>query len=109
MFSLSIGCVDVTTAEIRTVLEALKLFRASKWFNRFRLVVESDCELVIQCLRCPIIAPPVFKPLIQLCLDILGGCDCTFQYTPRECNKVADKLARSGIARLDDLVLVFDK
>ncbi|KAK8705872.1 hypothetical protein V6N13_049458 [Hibiscus sabdariffa] len=46
----------------------------------------------------------VFKPLIQACVKVGEHLQWSISVVPRECNSLADNLAKQGISRAKDLV-----
>ncbi|KAK8651215.1 hypothetical protein V6N13_140827 [Hibiscus sabdariffa] len=95
------GSFDVV-AELLAINEALVLFNSSKWYSHCYLIVECDSELVAKWLKVPSSAPSVFKPLIDSVLHNGDTLLWSITVTPRECNELADRLAKQGIARAKD-------
>ncbi|XVF47772.1 hypothetical protein PTKIN_Ptkin03bG0137200 [Pterospermum kingtungense] len=48
IFSKAIGVLDSSSAELRAVEEAFKLFSSSKWVKEYELEIESDSFNVVQ-------------------------------------------------------------
>ncbi|KAL4318837.1 hypothetical protein GQ457_18G015900 [Hibiscus cannabinus] len=105
-FSQSAGVTDVITPEILALKEAIKLYSNSKWCNEFKVVFECDSELAVGWLSRPHRAPTNLKEILSSCLSISKGLDCSFHFVHRECNSVADGLAKKGIGRRVALVIV---
>ncbi|KAL4339634.1 hypothetical protein GQ457_08G015560 [Hibiscus cannabinus] len=82
-FSKSVGRVDATSAEILAILEGLSLLRSSGWNNSDVVVFKSDCKIVLR-----------------------NGSSWCFSVVPRDCNSLADRLAKKGISRLKNYIEV---
>ncbi|KAL4351272.1 hypothetical protein GQ457_06G023470 [Hibiscus cannabinus] len=106
-FPKSAGVVDVLSAEILALVEAMKLFGESKWVDKFKVVFECDSKLIIDWILRPHIAPVKFKRTISSFFSISNGVEWSLQFAPRECNTMADILAKKGIDRASDLT-IFD-
>ena len=109
VFSKSIGMADSNLAELLVVREALKVFVAIRWASSHRLVIESDSNNIVKWMLNPSRVPWSMKRHmvhIEMCKQQLLSCDYVF--IPREGNDVADALAKDGVSRLHDLVVVYD-
>ncbi|KAK8519480.1 hypothetical protein V6N12_025517 [Hibiscus sabdariffa] len=98
------GRTDATSAELNAILEAVTLFRKSKWPQSFKLLLETDCSLCVQWLERPSLAPHCFKPVIEDCLEACDGFRWSIEAVTKSANSTADKLAKSGISRVAPLV-----
>ncbi|KAK9010866.1 hypothetical protein V6N11_043733 [Hibiscus sabdariffa] len=96
--------IDATPVELLAILEAVTLFRKSKWGAAFKLLLETDCSLCVQWLERPCLAPTCFKWIIEECLKLCAGLKWSIAAVPRLANSTVDKLAKSGIYRAVPLV-----
>ena len=91
------------------VRKALKVFASTRWASSHRLVIESDSSNVVKWMHNPNDAPWSMKrhmTHIEIYKNQLLSCDYVF--IPREGNDMADVLAKSGVSRLHDLVVIYD-
>ncbi|KAK8596357.1 hypothetical protein V6N12_064852 [Hibiscus sabdariffa] len=109
LFSRAAGSTDATSAELNAILEAVNLFRKSKWVHSFKLLLETDCSLCVQWLERPSSTPLCFKTLIEECLEACAGLRWSIEAVSRSANAMADKLAKSGISRGVPLVWMSQK
>ena len=108
IFSKSIGVVDSNMAELLVVREALKMFTASQWAPSHRLVIESDSSNVVNRMRNPNGAPWAMKRFMaQMEYFKQQLLSCDFASIPREGNNLADALAKSGVSRQHDLIILY--
>ncbi|KAK9029015.1 hypothetical protein V6N11_026144 [Hibiscus sabdariffa] len=103
MFSKSIGVIDVTSAEILALKEACVLFSQSRWVNFPSLVLETDCECLVEWFNRPVSTPSGYKKLVEECIESCVGCSWSIRAVPREANCTDDKLAKSSICKLTPL------
>ncbi|KAL4361780.1 hypothetical protein GQ457_04G007550 [Hibiscus cannabinus] len=68
-FSKNVGNADPTTAEIMATLEAVSIFRKSRWVSISKLLFETDSILIVEWIMNLHTCPFVFKQLITLCLE----------------------------------------
>ncbi|KAK8990532.1 hypothetical protein V6N11_009229 [Hibiscus sabdariffa] len=94
MFSKSAGRVDPMSAEILAIKEAVKLFKKSYWSRNYKLIIETDSELAVQWMKYPHQCPTPFKALIADCLDSCKGVNWHISFANRDCNVLADNLAK---------------
>ena len=109
VFSKSIGIADSNMVELLAVREALKVFVASRWASSHKLIIESVSSNVVNWMLNPSESPWVMKRFVaqmEYLKQQLLGCD--FVFTPREGNNMADALAKSGVARQNDLVVSYE-
>ncbi|KAL4367213.1 hypothetical protein GQ457_05G026650 [Hibiscus cannabinus] len=104
LFSLSVGLFDASLTELLAIQEALFLFSGSIWSNTFSLLLECDCSLCVEWLCRPNVAPPIFKNIIDGCLNFSSGISWSIQFAVREANGTTDKLAKRGCV-LDFVIL----
>ncbi|KAK8582385.1 hypothetical protein V6N13_069163 [Hibiscus sabdariffa] len=74
--------------------------------TRTKVVFECDSELAVGWLRRPHRTPANLKEILSSCLRNNKGLDCSFHFVHRECNTVADGLAKKRIGRRDALVII---
>ncbi|GMJ01682.1 hypothetical protein HRI_003837400 [Hibiscus trionum] len=104
-FSKGVGVCDVLSAELFAINEALNLFVASKWSKEFEVILESDNKSAIEWLQDPALAPTHLRNLIHQSLAFSSRVRCRFNHVPRECNSLADNLAKKGVGRDKELVI----
>ena len=108
VFSMSIRVANSNMAELLTVREALKVFVASRWASSHRLVIESDSSNVVKWTLNPSGAPWFMKRHMTLIENYKQQLlSCEFVFIPREGNDMADALAKSGVFRQHDLVVLY--
>ncbi|GMI68664.1 hypothetical protein HRI_000535700 [Hibiscus trionum] len=100
-----VGVSDVMTAELFAIHEALKLFVASKWSQDFEVTIESDNKSAVEWLQDPVLAHSHFRNLVHQSLALSSRVRCRFIHVPRECNSLADNLAKKGVGRDKELVI----
>ncbi|KAK8984743.1 hypothetical protein V6N11_020059 [Hibiscus sabdariffa] len=105
MFSKTIGFFDASSAELLAIRDVISLFSVSMW-SKYKLVLESDCNLCCLWLEKPSCAPDAFKPVIAEILQCGAGLIWSIKVIQREDNGTADRLAKSGISRKDPFVWV---
>ena len=108
IFSKSIGVADSNMNELLAVREALKMFTTSRWAISHRLVIESDSSNVVNWMRDPSGAPWAMKRFMaQMEYFKQQLLSCDFASIPREGNNLADALAKSGVSRQHDLIILY--
>ncbi|GMI85741.1 hypothetical protein HRI_002243400 [Hibiscus trionum] len=90
------------------ILEALSIVIKSKWAKVFCFELESDCNNVVLWLRNPFCSPLAFRPIVDACLRFGASLNWRINSIGRDCNQAADSLAKSGINRHLDYVIVAD-
>ncbi|XVF55004.1 hypothetical protein PTKIN_Ptkin06aG0001700 [Pterospermum kingtungense] len=104
-----IGNIDSNLAELMAVKEAFQLFISSQWALSHTLAVESDSSNVVMWVNNPDKTPCRMRNLMAIIenmkLQVIGW---SISHILREANKVADKLAKSGVKRRNDLVVYLD-
>ena len=108
VFSKAIGVADSNVAELLAIREALRIFAASKWVSSHRIIIESDSSNAVKWVLHPQGAPWTMKNQISHIETLKGlviGWDIV--HTPRECNEIADALAKSGVTRTSDLLVSY--
>ncbi|KAL4281404.1 hypothetical protein GQ457_03G010010 [Hibiscus cannabinus] len=105
-FSMSVGTLDVSSAECLAVKEAVFLFNYSRWKGHYELVIESDGELVVNSIPLPL----KFSSLTSVFayLKICEEFQWSISVVPKECNTLADNLAKQGISRVKALVEFYE-
>ncbi|KAK8604935.1 hypothetical protein V6N13_082398 [Hibiscus sabdariffa] len=72
-------------------------FLSSDWCRQFRLIVETDCKLVVDWISLSVDAPTSFLNLVLELSDMVIKRGFVMRLTPRRCNMEADHLAKAGI------------
>ncbi|XVF62081.1 hypothetical protein PTKIN_Ptkin08bG0188600 [Pterospermum kingtungense] len=106
-FSKAVGVVESNEVEYLAIREALILFLSSKWFDNHSLTIESDSSVAV--LNSPNSAPwrlRNFTNHIPNLLKRIPRVEVVHIY--KECNMVADALAKDGVHRLSDHVVIND-
>ncbi|XVF78436.1 hypothetical protein PTKIN_Ptkin14bG0132900 [Pterospermum kingtungense] len=106
-FSKSVGVAESNEAEYLAIREALILFLSSRWFDNHSLTIESDSSVAVSWLNNPNSTPwrlRNFTNHIQNLLKRIPRVKVVHIY--RECNMVADALAKEGVHRLSDHVVI---
>ncbi|XVF82029.1 hypothetical protein PTKIN_Ptkin16aG0010100 [Pterospermum kingtungense] len=109
LFSKSIGVADSNFAELSVVKEAFKLFSSSKWGKNHNLEIESDSRIVVHWISYPVQAPWRLRSIL---VDV-ENLKKMVPYWPvrhifREANQTTDALAKLGIHRLQELLIISD-
>ncbi|XVF43589.1 hypothetical protein PTKIN_Ptkin02bG0051700 [Pterospermum kingtungense] len=108
-FSKAAGNIDSNLAELMAVKEAFQLFISSQWALSHALAVESDSSNVVMWVNNPDKTPWRMRNLMAIIenmkLQVIGW---SISHILREANEVADKLAKSGVKRQNDLVVYLD-
>ncbi|KAK8626676.1 hypothetical protein V6N13_134309 [Hibiscus sabdariffa] len=102
-FSKSVGITDCTSTEILAIIGTCSLFRKSTWAKDFRLVIETDHKFAADWLENPQQCPIIFKSLIEACLKECNDMEWRVSGVLRECNSLADSLAKKGIEQSHDM------
>ncbi|XVF79011.1 hypothetical protein PTKIN_Ptkin14bG0184900 [Pterospermum kingtungense] len=101
------GMSESNMAELMAVREAIILFLSSKWVEDCSVITESDSKNVISWMKKTCSVPWRMRPVfnhIQNLLVKLKSWDIV--HVLRECNMVADSLAKEGVHRKEDLVSI---
>ena len=109
VFSKTIGVADSNLAELLAVQEALKIFASTRWASTHKLIVESDSSNVVKWVLNPHDTPWSLKRImahIENFKKQLVGWEIVF--IPRDGNVMADALAKSGVSRLYNLVVLYE-
>ncbi|KAK8564992.1 hypothetical protein V6N12_058568 [Hibiscus sabdariffa] len=107
IFSKSIGEIDATSVKILALKEACVLFSKSRWAQRYSLVLETDCDCLVEWLNRPVLSPYGFKRLVGECIESCAVCSWSIRAVSREVNFTADKLAKLDYAiKLQKYLLV---
>ncbi|KAK8497385.1 hypothetical protein V6N12_018880 [Hibiscus sabdariffa] len=104
-FSKSIGVCDPASTELIAIKEVISLFVNLRW-KETNIVFESNCINVVSWLRNPLTSPTVFKELVDGCLSSCASINWSIQAVDRLCNLDADRLAKAGINRIADWVII---
>ncbi|XVE57716.1 hypothetical protein DITRI_Ditri04bG0111700 [Diplodiscus trichospermus] len=99
----------VPVAELIAIKEAMELFARSSWVQNYGLLIESDSITAVKWVLSPTEAPWKLRKTISY-IESLKSLIPRWQlrHVYRECNEVADNLAKSGVYRINDLELVRD-
>ena len=108
-FIKSIEVVDSNVAELLAVQKALKLFVATHWASTHKLIVESNSSNMVNWVCNPHDIPWIMKKFIgqiENFKEQLLGWEIVF--IPSEGNDLIDVLAKSGVSRHHDLVVLYE-
>ena len=109
VFSKSIGVADSNLAELLAVCKALKVFAATRWASSFSLIIESDSSNVVNWMLNLSGTPWAMKRYMgQMEYFKQQLLSCIFVFIPREGNDMADALAKSGVSRQQDLLVLYE-
>ncbi|KAE8692380.1 hypothetical protein F3Y22_tig00110840pilonHSYRG00213 [Hibiscus syriacus] len=99
-FSAPIGSGSSVQAEILAIDFAIKLFMDSRWFKAYRLIVESDCAVVVNWLSNPSTILSEWASLLHPIIASLFQEKNLVNHISRRCNSLADQRAKqaSGLA-----------
>ncbi|KAE8658543.1 hypothetical protein F3Y22_tig00116971pilonHSYRG00766 [Hibiscus syriacus] len=98
-FSKSIGVADPPGAELMAILEACRLFQSSRWYCQDKLLIESDCKLVVSWIANQRVIPSHLENLVANCKAYCESCSWKVGFVYREINVDAHALAQEGIER----------
>ena len=102
-FSLGVGVTNSVAAELRGLLEGLKL---ALQLNISNLVVEMDALTIVNFINFRAPVNPLFKPLVCECRKILEIIpNKVIKHVFREANRCADFLAKMGMQHQSSLSL----
>ncbi|KAK9000846.1 hypothetical protein V6N11_081330 [Hibiscus sabdariffa] len=96
-FSRSIGPGPPVLAELEAILHGLKIVFSTRRFEKFRLVLECDCSVVMDWISNSSPCPSIFEPLVRQCIELIRSNSVVLRLVPRCVNSVADSLAKNGI------------
>ncbi|EOY07078.1 Uncharacterized protein TCM_021598 [Theobroma cacao] len=109
MFSKSIGVGDANLAEIIAIREAFILFIASKWGQTKSLIIERDSSNAVKWVNQPTKGPWRLQKWIlhveRLKREVISW---QINHTFGGNNQLADRLAKAGIQRVQDLINELD-
>ena len=109
VFSKTIGVADSNVAELLAVREAMCIFVSLKWIHSHRMIIESDSSNVVRRILNPNSMPwklKIFMSHIKALKLQLGSWQKV--QIPRECNDVADALAKSDVFHRNILMVKYD-
>ncbi|KAK8984569.1 hypothetical protein V6N11_047790 [Hibiscus sabdariffa] len=93
-FSLKIGSGPPIMAETLAIKFGWLSFCSSPWVGRLKLVIESDCRVVIEWVKNPNLAPDCFKIWIIGLNKAWVDNDFCLRFIPRHCNTEATLLQK---------------
>ncbi|KAK8636922.1 hypothetical protein V6N13_064356 [Hibiscus sabdariffa] len=96
-FSEPCGFGPPALIELLAVRFGMLKFLSSDWCRQFRLIVETDCKLVVDWIFLSVDAPPSFLNLVSELSDMVIKRGFVMRLTPCRCNMEADHLAKAGI------------
>ncbi|KAK8492915.1 hypothetical protein V6N12_038615 [Hibiscus sabdariffa] len=97
LFSESCGFGPPALIKLLVVRFGMLKFLSSDWCRHYRLIVETDCKLVVDWISFSVYAPPSFFNLALELSDMVIRRGYVMRLTPRRCNMEADHLAKAGI------------
>ncbi|KAL4348685.1 hypothetical protein GQ457_17G002570 [Hibiscus cannabinus] len=69
-------------------MEAIKIFKSSRWVKLYKLIIESDSLLSVRWIENPRIAPSNFTEIVSNCAALCNPCSWEVRFVFRERNKV---------------------
>lgn len=105
LFSSPIPLMEINHAEVFAIHRALKILMASSHLRLSNVIVESDSANAVKWCNgeCP--GPWCLNFIINFIRStLLSSPGISIVYKSRECNMVADSLAKQGLLRWDDFV-----
>ncbi|KAK8549512.1 hypothetical protein V6N13_027264 [Hibiscus sabdariffa] len=97
--SKSIGCLDPTGAELAVIMEAIEVFKSSRWVKIYKLMIESDSLLSVSWIENSRTAPSNFAEIVSKCATLCTRCSWEVRFVFRERNVDAHSLAQAGVGR----------
>ena len=109
IFPKSVGIEDSNVAELLAVREAMRLFISSCWATSHKLIIESDSSNVVKWIRNPQSVPWSMKRIISHIVVLKVQIkECDVMHILRECNDMADGLAKAGVSRSNNLMVYYN-
>ncbi|XVE91173.1 hypothetical protein DITRI_Ditri20bG0132900 [Diplodiscus trichospermus] len=106
-FSKSIGVEESNVVELLAIREAFILFATSKWEQTEALIIESDTMNAVNWILRPNSAPWRLRNFINHIENLkLMIRDWRIVHVLRECNQVADNLAKEAVNLTSDFLLI---
>ncbi|XP_039046292.1 uncharacterized protein LOC120186432 [Hibiscus syriacus] len=96
-FSIPVGPGTPTLAELKAIKEGIVFFFSSKWANKGKLIIESDCKSAVDWTSNQNTTPVFFSSMVEEIGASISAKDIVLRWIPRSCNVEADKLAKEGI------------
>ncbi|KAK8564936.1 hypothetical protein V6N12_058513 [Hibiscus sabdariffa] len=79
----------------------------SRWAQRYSIILETDCDCLVEWLNRYALSPYDFKRLVGECIESCAVCSWSIRAVSKEANYTADKLAQSDYAiKLQKYLLV---
>ncbi|XVE62164.1 hypothetical protein DITRI_Ditri06bG0096500 [Diplodiscus trichospermus] len=108
IFSKAVGVVDSNTAKYLAMLEAFSLFLASLWGANHSLLIEIDSTNIVKWITEPSKVPWRLRRYVSRVEFLKTKCrEWKIMHTYREGNDIADGLAKVGIIRSKDFLIVY--
>ncbi|KAL4308510.1 hypothetical protein GQ457_01G028730 [Hibiscus cannabinus] len=85
-FSKFIGCLDPTGAELAAIMEAIKVFKSSRWVKLYKLIIESDSLLSVRWIENPRTVPSNFAEIVSNCATLCTHCSWEVRFVFKERN-----------------------
>ncbi|KAK8557789.1 hypothetical protein V6N12_010013 [Hibiscus sabdariffa] len=98
----SYGLASIGGAELMVMLKACKLFVASKWNSSFALIVESNCQIVMNWIVSCCCVPYAFIEVVSCCREFFVNPSLNLVFAYWEANDEAHNLAKHGVSRVDE-------
>ncbi|XP_039069600.1 uncharacterized protein LOC120216169 [Hibiscus syriacus] len=96
-FSENVGPTLPYLAELKAIKKGLDIFVSSEWLSKGRLIIESDCKLVMDWIKDQALVLVFLTNFVKEIVSIISVRDFIVRWIPRCCNCEADKLAKEGI------------
>ena len=109
LFSKSVEVADSNVAEFMAILEAVRILGSSQWCKQFQLIIESDSKVAISWATSHVCwnweHTFMFNALQNLLGEIRLHSTISMVLINRDRNSFVDILAKSGVGRLESLVV----
>ncbi|KAK8479241.1 hypothetical protein V6N12_017087 [Hibiscus sabdariffa] len=86
-------------AELAAIMEAIKVFKLSRWVKIYKLIIESDSLLSVSWIENPRTAPSNFAETVSKCATLCTPFSWEVRFVFRERNVDAHSLAQAGVGR----------
>ncbi|XVE77075.1 hypothetical protein DITRI_Ditri13aG0032800 [Diplodiscus trichospermus] len=91
------------------IKEALSIYFSFQWVNSHRLIIESDSSNEVKWVTNPTSVPWRLRWIVVQIENLkLQFSNWTIKHVLREANELANSLAKSGVHRLEDMVVFHD-
>ncbi|KAE8693418.1 Polycomb group protein FERTILIZATION-INDEPENDENT ENDOSPERM [Hibiscus syriacus] len=96
-FSENVGPSHPYLAELKAIKRDIDIFVSLEWLLKGRLIIESDCKLVVDWIKDQALVPVFLSNFVKEIVSIVSFRNFIVRWIPRSCNCEAGKLAKEGI------------